>query len=151
MAAVKGPSDIVLILLAIFLPPIAVFLRRGCGAQLLINIVLWLFGHIPGAIHALYIVLHDEGRRVSRSQAPYPQQTNSQAMYGTPAQPAPGDNNVQQQPYGVKTQEPYFDQRRAMAPEPTPTVPTYTDESHMRGEKQEYAPVTNGGLSKKEI
>lgn len=45
------------IILAIFLPPVAVFLKKGAGKDLLINILLWvlLFG-IGGVIHA-FIVL----------------------------------------------------------------------------------------------
>ncbi|QUC15885.1 uncharacterized protein UV8b_00126 [Ustilaginoidea virens] len=50
-------SDICKIILAIILPPLGVFLERGCGADLLINIVLTIFGYIPGIIHALYIIL----------------------------------------------------------------------------------------------
>ncbi|CRK34343.1 hypothetical protein BN1723_004021 [Verticillium longisporum] len=45
------------ILLAIILPPVGVFLERGCGADLLINILLTILGYIPGIIHALYIIL----------------------------------------------------------------------------------------------
>ncbi|TVY17806.1 Plasma membrane proteolipid [Lachnellula arida] len=48
-------SDICKILLAIFLPPLGVFLERGCGADLLINILLTILGYIPGIIHALYV------------------------------------------------------------------------------------------------
>ncbi|OQN95634.1 Plasma membrane proteolipid 3 [Cryoendolithus antarcticus] len=50
-------SDIIKIILAIFLPPVGVFLERGCGADLLINILLTVLGYIPGIIHALYIIL----------------------------------------------------------------------------------------------
>ncbi|KAI0831449.1 hypothetical protein BC628DRAFT_1415948 [Trametes gibbosa] len=42
---------------AILLPPLGVFLERGCGADLLINILLTVLGYIPGIIHALYIIL----------------------------------------------------------------------------------------------
>ncbi|KAA1474915.1 UPF0057-domain-containing protein [Dentipellis sp. KUC8613] len=42
---------------AILLPPVGVFLERGCGADLLINILLTILGYIPGIIHALYIIL----------------------------------------------------------------------------------------------
>lgn len=45
------------ILLAIFLPPIAVFLERGLGLSLLLNIVLTILGWLPGAIHALLVVM----------------------------------------------------------------------------------------------
>ncbi|KAH8106717.1 UPF0057-domain-containing protein [Cristinia sonorae] len=50
-------SDICKILFAILLPPIGVALERGCGADLLINILLTCLGYIPGIIHALYIIL----------------------------------------------------------------------------------------------
>jgi len=54
--AVTG-SDICKIILAIFIPPLGVFLERGCGADFLINILLTILGYIPGIIHALYIIL----------------------------------------------------------------------------------------------
>lgn len=44
------------ILLAIFLPPLAVASERGAGTQLIINILLTILGWIPGAIHALLVV-----------------------------------------------------------------------------------------------
>ncbi|GAM82162.1 hypothetical protein ANO11243_001410 [Dothideomycetidae sp. 11243] len=50
-------SDIIKIIFAIILPPLGVFLERGCGADLLINILLTLLAYIPGIIHALYIIL----------------------------------------------------------------------------------------------
>ncbi|KAG2733414.1 hypothetical protein G9P44_002939 [Scheffersomyces stipitis] len=50
-------SDIFKIILAIFLPPLGVFLERGCSSSLLINILLTILGYIPGIIHALYIIL----------------------------------------------------------------------------------------------
>ncbi|KAF2851830.1 UPF0057-domain-containing protein [Plenodomus tracheiphilus IPT5] len=49
-------SDICKILLAIILPPLGVFLERGCNADFLINILLTVLGYIPGIIHALYII-----------------------------------------------------------------------------------------------
>jgi uncharacterized membrane protein YqaE (UPF0057 family) len=50
-------SDICKIILAIVFPPLGVFLERGCGVDLLINILLTILGYIPGIIHALYIIL----------------------------------------------------------------------------------------------
>lgn len=38
------------------LQPLGVFLERGCGSDLLINIILTLIFWIPGLIHALYII-----------------------------------------------------------------------------------------------
>ncbi|KAI9468083.1 MAG: plasma membrane proteolipid 3 [Benjaminiella poitrasii] len=50
-------SDICKIIFAIVLPPLGVFLERGCTCDLLINIALTCLGYIPGIIHALYIIL----------------------------------------------------------------------------------------------
>ncbi|GBU16706.1 MULTISPECIES: YqaE/Pmp3 family membrane protein [Methylobacterium] len=50
-------SDIVRILLAIFLPPIAVLLTRGLGLQFLLNVLLTLLGILPGTVHALWLIL----------------------------------------------------------------------------------------------
>lgn len=50
-------ARILMILLAIFLPPVAVGLERGLGASLLLNILLTLLAWLPGAIHALVVVL----------------------------------------------------------------------------------------------
>jgi uncharacterized membrane protein YqaE (UPF0057 family) len=41
-------GDICRFILALFLPPIGVFLERGCGTDLLINIILTILGYIPG-------------------------------------------------------------------------------------------------------
>ncbi|CAG81097.2 hypothetical protein B0I72DRAFT_119091 [Yarrowia lipolytica] len=49
-------SDILKIIVAIFLPPVGVFMERGCTADLLINVLLCCLGYIPGIIHALYII-----------------------------------------------------------------------------------------------
>jgi uncharacterized membrane protein YqaE (UPF0057 family) len=46
-------SDIFKIIIAVILPPLGVFLERGCGSDLLINILLTVLGYIPGIIHAL--------------------------------------------------------------------------------------------------
>lgn len=52
-------SNLVRILLAIFLPPIAVLMTTGIGLQFLLNILLTLFGVLPGTIHALWLVLRE--------------------------------------------------------------------------------------------
>lgn len=49
-------NKIIQIVLALFLPPIAVFLKYGVGKDLLINIVLCVFFFVPGVIHALWLV-----------------------------------------------------------------------------------------------
>ncbi|KAL2277109.1 hypothetical protein FJTKL_00242 [Diaporthe vaccinii] len=37
-------ADILLLVLAVFLPPLVAFLKRGCGSQLLLNILLDFLG-----------------------------------------------------------------------------------------------------------
>ncbi len=49
-------NKIVLIILAIFLPPVAVFLKNGVGKDLVINILLCLVFFVPGILHALWLV-----------------------------------------------------------------------------------------------
>ncbi|MFT5521098.1 MAG: uncharacterized membrane protein YqaE (UPF0057 family) [Enterobacterales bacterium] len=49
-------NKLVLIILAILLPPVAVFLKNGAGKDLIINIVLCILFFIPGVIHALWLV-----------------------------------------------------------------------------------------------
>ncbi|PSB33338.1 YqaE/Pmp3 family membrane protein [Chlorogloea sp. CCALA 695] len=49
--------DIIRLIAAIFLPPLGVFLQVGIGKDFWINIVLTLFGYIPGIIHAVWIIL----------------------------------------------------------------------------------------------
>ncbi|MEE4659723.1 MAG: YqaE/Pmp3 family membrane protein [Halieaceae bacterium] len=45
-----------LTVIAILLPPLAVFLKNGAGKDLLINIVLCLFFYVPGILHALWLI-----------------------------------------------------------------------------------------------
>lgn len=47
---------IVLILLAIFLPPVAAFLIAGITVHFWLNILLTLLGGLPGMVHALWLV-----------------------------------------------------------------------------------------------
>ena len=50
-------NKILLVILAIILPPLGVFLKNGAGKDLIINIILCLFFYVPGIIHALWIIL----------------------------------------------------------------------------------------------
>jgi uncharacterized membrane protein YqaE (UPF0057 family) len=58
MASTASENMVLMVILAILLPPVAVGLKEGIGTQFVINILLWflLFG-IGGVIHALWIVL----------------------------------------------------------------------------------------------
>lgn len=49
-------NKLVLIIIAIFLPPIAVFMKKGAGKDLIINILLCLAFYLPGSIHAVWLV-----------------------------------------------------------------------------------------------
>lgn len=49
--------DLIRIIVAIFLPPLGVFLQEGIGKHFWINILLTLLGYIPGIIHALWIII----------------------------------------------------------------------------------------------
>ncbi|MDD2702401.1 MAG: YqaE/Pmp3 family membrane protein [Candidatus Omnitrophica bacterium] len=48
------------IVLAVILPPVAVFMQVGATTHLWINIVLTLVMFVPGIIHALWLVLTDK-------------------------------------------------------------------------------------------
>ncbi|MCY7275479.1 MAG: YqaE/Pmp3 family membrane protein [Phormidesmis sp. CAN_BIN44] len=54
---------IVRFLLAIVLPPLAVFLNSGISSALLINILLTLLGWVPGIIHAVWVLQKTEERQ----------------------------------------------------------------------------------------
>ncbi|MGI2261238.1 YqaE/Pmp3 family membrane protein [Shewanella sp. GXUN23E] len=49
-------NKLLLIILAILLPPVAVFLQKGVGQDLVINIILCLLFFVPGIIHALWVI-----------------------------------------------------------------------------------------------
>jgi uncharacterized membrane protein YqaE (UPF0057 family) len=48
--------DLVRILIAIFLPPVAVFTQVGLGKHFWINLLLTLLGWLPGVIHAVWVI-----------------------------------------------------------------------------------------------
>ena len=50
-------NTLLMVIIAILLPPVAVFLKKGAGMPLVINIVLTICFFIPGVIHALLVVL----------------------------------------------------------------------------------------------
>lgn len=57
MAGDSTLPQLLLVILAILLPPVAVLLKAGVGLHLVLSIVLTLAFVIPGIIHALWIVL----------------------------------------------------------------------------------------------
>lgn len=52
-------SQIIQILIAIFLPPVMAFLKVGLGLHFWLNILLTLLGGIPGSVHALWLMMRD--------------------------------------------------------------------------------------------
>ena len=48
--------DIVRIIIAIFLPPLAVFLQVGLGGHFWLSILLTLLGYVPGLVHAIWVI-----------------------------------------------------------------------------------------------
>jgi uncharacterized membrane protein YqaE (UPF0057 family) len=49
-------SNLIRILLAIFLPPVGVLLTVGFGGAFWLNILLTLLGYIPGIVHAVWVI-----------------------------------------------------------------------------------------------
>lgn len=52
--------DLIRLILAVFVPPLGVFLQVGLGAHFWLNILLTLFGWIPGVLHAFYVILKND-------------------------------------------------------------------------------------------
>ncbi|CAD6500369.1 BgTH12-07546 [Blumeria graminis f. sp. triticale] len=80
-------STILLVFPTILLPPVGVGMVSGCGADLLINIILTVLGYFPGLIHAFYLEYNH-----------YEQRENSQ-LGCHPAASMPG-NFIRQDPNG---------------------------------------------------
>lgn len=49
--------NLIRIILAIFLPPVAAFLTVGLGLHFWLNLILTLIVFVPGMIHALWLVV----------------------------------------------------------------------------------------------
>lgn len=59
--------QLVRILIAILLPPLGVLMQVGLGKHFWLNILLTIFGYIPGIVHAVWIISresNDEPRTV---------------------------------------------------------------------------------------
>ncbi|MBX3317390.1 MAG: YqaE/Pmp3 family membrane protein [Phycisphaeraceae bacterium] len=50
-------NTLLMVIIAILIPPLAVFLKKGLGMALIISIILTLLFYVPGLIHALYVIL----------------------------------------------------------------------------------------------
>ena len=49
-------NKLVLIIVSLLLPPLAVFLKKGVGKDLAINVLLCIQIWLPGVVHALWVV-----------------------------------------------------------------------------------------------
>lgn len=47
--------SLLMILLTIFLPPVAVAIKEGIGLQFVLNVLLTLIGWLPGVVHAFWV------------------------------------------------------------------------------------------------
>ncbi|KZT66131.1 UPF0057-domain-containing protein [Daedalea quercina L-15889] len=54
--ATGGASNFLLFILALLLPPVAVFLKVGLRADFWINVLLTILGWIPGILHAWWVI-----------------------------------------------------------------------------------------------
>jgi len=54
-------NTLLLVMIAVLLPPLAVGLKAGIGFQFFLNVILTLLVWLPGMVHALWVVLK-EGR-----------------------------------------------------------------------------------------
>ncbi|GAA5984577.1 hypothetical protein JCM10908_003408 [Rhodotorula pacifica] len=75
----SSSSDILLYVIAIFIPPLALAMRLSSpeisGCDIVINILLWILGFIPGVLHAWWKLGKAErtrNRTVVYTQAPGP-------------------------------------------------------------------------------
>ncbi len=50
-------NKLLLVIIAILIPPLAVGLKEGIGFPLILNIILTLLFYLPGLLHALYVIL----------------------------------------------------------------------------------------------
>ena len=48
------------IIIAIFIPPLAVFLTVGIKPAFWINLLLTILGYIPGIIHAVWVIAKND-------------------------------------------------------------------------------------------
>ncbi|CAN1164005.1 Low temperature-induced protein lt101.2 [Linum perenne] len=52
-----GSETFIEVILAVLLPPVGVFLRYGCGVEFWIDVLLTMFGYIPGIVYAIYVLV----------------------------------------------------------------------------------------------
>ncbi|MEL7482793.1 MAG: YqaE/Pmp3 family membrane protein [Planctomycetota bacterium] len=58
MSAANDTNKLLLIIIAILIPPLAVGLKAGIGGHLILSIILTLLFYLPGLLHALWVILN---------------------------------------------------------------------------------------------
>lgn len=58
-ASVNSDDTVLLVILAILVPPLAVYLARGIGTEFWISVILWFCLILPGIIYAILVVLDE--------------------------------------------------------------------------------------------
>ncbi|KAI9594663.1 hypothetical protein BDF19DRAFT_423418 [Syncephalis fuscata] len=63
-------EDIVLVILAIILPPLAVFLRYNLRFEFWLSLILTIIGWVPGIVYAIFVILWSRASAVPTTNAP---------------------------------------------------------------------------------
>ncbi|KAJ1834911.1 hypothetical protein IWW55_004762 [Coemansia sp. RSA 2706] len=96
--------DFLLVVLSIIFPPFGALLRRGCGADFLINCGLTALGYLPGLIHAWYLICkypaHEYEMLVDDEEGP----RHHVVIISSPAQPSSSSHQDQAPPPYQATQ-----------------------------------------------
>ncbi|KAG5355730.1 Plasma membrane proteolipid 3 [Yarrowia sp. B02] len=93
-------TDLLLVIVAVFFPPIPVAIRRGlCSADFFINVALCCLGYLPGLIHAFYIISKYPGDEHGCRHGYVAVNSGEQTFYGSSdlERAAPSSSQQQQQ------------------------------------------------------
>jgi uncharacterized membrane protein YqaE (UPF0057 family) len=98
--------DIILLIIACFLPPLAAFFKVGLHNEFWISLLLTILGWIPGMLYTWYIILTRNRHYYIPQSYMHPQQAyaNSQQAYANPQQHQ-AYANPQQQAYANPQQQ----------------------------------------------
>ncbi|TKA33778.1 hypothetical protein B0A50_00614 [Salinomyces thailandicus] len=100
-------TDIFLGILAVFFPPLAVWVKRGlCSADSLVNIALCCLGVLPGLLHAWYIIYtypEPTYEELAQQDAERGEGGNVTYYYVQQGQPQYAAHNAQSRPQGYGT------------------------------------------------
>ena len=53
----RKTKDFIRIILSLIIPPVGVFFQVGFGLHFWLNIILTLFGYVPGLLHAIWVIV----------------------------------------------------------------------------------------------